>query len=474
MPDIPINQKPFFNVDNIGNKVALYRFIDFEKDDFMNNKMRQGLGGSASNCFVDLASTAKIDGIFYIPNYDFIAVVSNGYIYKVTSSGAATQITGDTLEVGTIVSFADFGSTGYFCNGGRIVKWVYGAATCAYITDADAPTDVIFVGFLDQYLIALRANSARFEFSDVNLPDTWLGEYATAESRPDNAVCLLSAFGEIMILGTGTIEHWSDSGDPTMPFQRLQGAITERGSISPYSFAQIDNSFFFLDSERRVIRMSGRSPEVIGNDIDKLIQELSTVQDAIGYHYNAEGATKYVLTFPTDEKTYVYDYKLQYWSEWTYYDKTYGKRENYLGRVGRFIPKWNKYIIGSREDGRLYIASKEYTTDKGDNIISEFQTARIDWDTSDRKSSKRLSFKVERGTNAVGDIDTPKLYMSKRDNGASQWSSERQFNLGNPGDDNSYIRIRNLGQYRDRQYRIRMEGARSLLCRMAEDIEVVS
>jgi hypothetical protein len=300
-----------------------------------------------------------------------------------------------------------------------------------------------------------------------------LGEYATAESRPDNAVTLSAAFGEFIIPGTSTIEYWSDSGDPTMPFQRLQGAITERGSISPYSFAQIDNSYYFLDSERRVIRLSGRNPEVIGNDIDKLIQQLETVEDAIGYHFNAEGATKYILHFPTDGKTYAYDYKLQYWSEWGFYDKVYGKRENYLGRLGRYIPSWNKYIVGSRQDGKLYIASLDYTTDEGENIIAELQTSRIDWDISDRKSSSRITIKCERGTNAVGDTDEPKLYFSKRDNGKSQWSSERQFNLGNPGDDHSYITMRNLGQYRDRQYRIKMEGARSLLTRITEDIEVV-
>lgn len=474
MPDIPINQKPYTTVESIGNAFAIENFVDCDKDDFMNNTFRHGLGGDTSDYFTNLGSHAKVDGLFYAVNHNIAIAVSGGKIYKIESNGTVTGIRGVTLNAGIPVSFADYGDIGFFCNNSRIIKWAYADATCAYIADADAPTNAIFVGFLDQYLLALRANSARYDFADVADPDTWLGEYVTAEQRPDNAVALLTAFGEIFLPGQTTLEHHADSGDPTAPFLRIPGTTAERGTLSPYSVTQIDNSYYLLDAERRVIRMSGRVPQVISNQIDNKFQELVDVTDAIGFHFNAEGATKYVLTFPSDMKTYVYDYKLDFWSEWSYWDHVTGARIAYIGRVGRYIAEWDKYLIGSNTTGKIYIASRNYVTDDGDEIIPEFITGQIDWGTANRKSSERLRIKVQRGQNAIGATNTPKVYFSKRDNGKSAWGVEREIDLGAAGDTYAYKAFRRLGTYRNRQYRVRMQGAPSLITKMTEDFKVMA
>lgn len=468
MPEIPINQKPFVNVDQISNKIALTSFIDFDKDDAMSNQYRHGLQN-----FVDLGTGKGIDGIFHIVRHNFIAVFSDGKLFKVTSDGTATEITGANINKNIPVSYVDFGSVGYFANKSRVLKWTYNNSTCAHLSDGDAPTQVTHLGILDTYMIALESGSSRFEFSDVNDPDSWLGEYASAESRPDPIYAMFTNFGEIILPGSATIEYFADSGDPTQPFQRLSGAITERGTFSPYSFAQIDNSYFFMDTERRVVRLAGRQPSVISNEFDKKFQELERVDNAIGYHFNAEGATKYVLTFPTDLKTYVYDYKLQYWSEWSFWNKDTGQRELYKARAGRYIPPWNKYISGCHDDGILYIATQDWIYDGTDDIIPELVTARIDWEKSNKKSSSRIQFKLKRGVNGLSDTDTPKLYFSKRDDGRSQWSNEREIKIGDPGDELSHVIARNLGIYRDRQYRVRMQGGSSILVRMDEDFEVI-
>lgn len=473
MPDLPINQKPYTNVSETGNTVALTSFIDCDKDDFMNNTFRPGLGGDIDDYFADL-SDEEIDGVFEIINYNFAAVFSGGYLYKVEENGTVTYIPGARINSGQIVSFADFGDIGFFCNNSAIIKWTYSSGVCSFIADDDAPINATFLGFLDQYLIALIDNSQRFEFADVADPDTWLGEYATAEQRPDLAVALLSHFGELMIPGTQVIENWADSGDPDAPFQKIPGTTTERGSLSPYSFAQVDNSYFFLDAERRVIRLAGREPQVISNPFDDKFQALLRIDDAIGYHFNAEGSTKYILHFATDDKTYAYDYKLDYWAEWTYWNHTTGKRNNFLGRIGAYISKWNKYLVGARNDGKLYIASRNYTTDEGADVIPEFVTPRIDWGTQNRKSSNKIRIKAERGTNGVIDTDTPYVYFCKRDNGKRQWSKERKMDLGRAGDSQSYKTFRQLGTYRDRQWRFRMQGALSTVAKVTEDYEVIT
>lgn len=473
MPEIPINQKPFSNVDDESNTVGIQSYIDFEKDDYSRNRFRPGLGGFSSGYFCSLGTSGGVDGVFYIPNRDFIAVFSNGKLFKVFSNGASVEITGAVLNIGVPVSYADFGDIGFFCNNSKILKWTYNNTTCSFLTDADAPTNALFVGFMDQYLLALPSNSSRFEFSDVDDPDTWLGEFVSAESRPDRAISLYSHFGEIFIPGSQTLEWFVDTGDSDAPFQRIPGAVSERGSMSPYSFCQIDNSYFFLDSERRVIRLLGRQPQVISNPYDDKFQSLSVVGDAIGYHYNPEGATKYILHFPTAKKTYVYDYKLDYWAEYSYYNAITGTRENYLGRVGQYIPHWNKYISGSRQDGRLFVASRGYVTDFNNDIIPELVTGRLDWGTSNRKTSRRITIKLIRGLSELSRTDPYKLMLQYRDDGSSVWSNEYVIDLGDPGDEYTEKVIRRLGQYRNRQYRVKLQGAKTTLIAMAEDVGAV-
>jgi len=470
MPDVPINQKPYTNVDDVGNPFAIQSFIDMDKDDFMNNRFRPGLGGDTNDYFADLSTSEGIDGVFELMNYDFAAVFSNGSLYKVDEDGTATEITGVTLNKDAPVSFADFGTAGYFCNNSRILKWTYTSSTCAFISDTDAPTDATHVAFFDSYLLALRADSQIVEFSDVDAPDTWLGERFTAEQRPDNLVAMFARFGEVFLPGTETIENATDTGDATTPFQRIPGATTERGSISPYSFTQIDNSYFFLDFDRRVIRMAGRNPQVISNPFDNEFQELINIEDCIGFHFNPDGMTKYILHFPSDGKTYAYDYKLDYWAEYSYWNHTTGKRNSFLCKTGAFISKWNKYICGSKDEGKLYIASRDYTTDEGEDVIPELVTGRIDWGKINRKQSRKITFKVKRGNAAITQTNA-KIYMNKRINGKKQWlSNEKIIDLGITGDTYSYKNFRNLGEYRDVQYRIRMQGASSIISKMVETI----
>jgi hypothetical protein len=466
MPFIPLKEKPFKNIDSVGNSIAIEEFSDADKDDFYNNKQRKGLIE-----FVDLGTGFPIDGIFHPIDSALVVAFSGGRAFKITEGAVVTEIIGDALNIGTPVKMADFVTEGFFCNKSRILQWVYSTATSAFLTDVSAPTNASYLGFIDQYLLALRYGTQRYDWSDVGDPESWLGEFTSAESRPDILVALITAFGEIFLPGTKTIEHHADTGDPTAPFGRIPGTITERGSLSPYSFAQVDNSFIFLDEERRVIRMRGREPQIISNPFDSEFQVLGSISDAIGIHFNAEGDTKYILTFPTEDKTYVYDYKLDFWARWSLWNEVEGTRSRWLGNCGVLVPLWNKYMVGSRVDGKIYEAGKDYDTDDGNNLQTEIVTGRIDWGTSMRKSCKKLRVKLKRGTGGL--TTSSDLIINYRDNGKTEWSRDKVINLGIAGDNEIYKTFRNLKTYRDRQWRFRITSAETLLVSAEEDYVLI-
>jgi len=467
MPKIPLNQKPFVNVESIGNANAIELLADMVKDDFMNNRTRPGLGGNADNGFADVGSGKQIDGMWYIRDINMIAVISGGVLYKVDSAGAVTEITGATITDGTTASFDEYEAKGYFCNNSAILEWDYSGNTCALLTDVDAPTDATFCQFLDGYLVALRADSGRFEWSNVDAPTVWDGEFATAEARPDNAQALFSRFGTLFIPGETTTEHWTTTGDTSSPFQRLSGAVTERGCLAKYSVTQIDNTYYYMDNERRVIRLAGYQPQVISNPYDSEFQALTDVENAIGYHCNADGLTWYVLTFPSSQKTYYYSYKLDYWGKLSNWDAVNIERDDFLGLAGVWVDKWNKFLIGSRVDGKIYTMSFDYTTDNGGTIVSELITGRIDWGTNKRKESQKLSVRVKRGHVASGS-----LFISYRDNGNQDWSNEKEVELGVLGDTETIVNFRQLGWYYDRQWRFRSDSGITIVS-AEEDIQLV-
>jgi hypothetical protein len=457
MPFLPLQQKPFKNIESEASPQAFEQFVDMVKDDFLSNKTRPGLGGNNNDSFADIGTSIGVDGLFYVRNANIAAAFSGGRLFKITNVGVVTEITGATISTGTPVTYAEFGTAGYFCNNSAILKWTYANNTCSLLSDPQAPTDATHIAFLDSYAVALRANSQQFEWSAVDDPDNWDGSFAQAESRPDNAQALHSHFGELFIPGTSTTEFWTTTGSSASPFQRFTGTSHERGCIAPYSVTQIDNTYFYMDNERRIIRLTGRSPQIISNPYDIEFQKLGVVEDAIGMSVNANGLTLYVLTFPTSQRTFFYDYKLDYWGEWSYWNTTNVERDHFLGQHGVYMDSWNKYLVGSRIDGKIFCLDDTYSTDEGGILLSEMWTGRINWGTNNRKSCLKLKIRLKRG------LGSGELFVYHRDNGKSAWSNPYEIDLGELGENEDVVTLRRLGTYYDRQWRFTCTGQTTII-----------
>lgn len=472
MPTLPLGEKLYANSEDVGNTVTVQRRVDVLRDDLGNNVVRFRLAP-----FADLGTDYPIDGVFRFQREDFIAAVSGGRLFKISSAGVVTEITitgaANGFELRKRASMADFGATAYFANGGRIVKWPLSGTAAATLTTTNAPEHATHVAFFDQYLLAAEKDSQRFVWSDVGLPDVWLGEFATAGVRPDNLVGVYSAFGEIFAPGTETLEYWSDTGDSLTPFGVLSGTLTERGVLAPDSIAMADNTFFFLDTERRVIRLEGRSPRVISNAIDREIQALSEVSDARGFALVGNAMTHYVLTFPTAGRTFVYDYKNDDWSEFSYWNVDRGDREAFLAQCAVYHPGWDKTILGSRlPDGRLFVASTalDVDTDDGAPVVGEVVTGRWDWKAPNvRKRSLRLRLVLKRGVAGLsGDAS---IQVQFRDNGTTAWGVPIEVRMGIAGDERSWANIARLGRYYSRQWRFLFPSVNTVLVSAEEEVE---
>lgn len=284
---------------------------------------------------------------------DYLYVASGGKLYRADGNFAVTEL--GLINGSGPVSMTDNGTQLFVaCNPDA---FIYNASTGAFarITDPDFP-GAVMVGYLDGYFVFNEPNSQRFwvtSLNDGSAVDPL--DFASAEGNPDNIVSPMVDHREVWLFGNNTIEVWYNAGAPDFPLQRIQGAFMETGCLAPYSVAKLDNSVFWLGSDARgngiVYRNNGyNAVRVSTHAVEWQIQQYGVLNDAIGYSYQQDGHSFYVLTFPTAQATWVFDVSTGAWHERAAWDGVQFRRHrsncqaNFVGEV----------LVGDWENGNVY------------------------------------------------------------------------------------------------------------------------
>ena len=420
--------------------------------------------------FIDLGTNSVVDGLFWWAERRILLAVSDGEVFSITEDGVATNI-GRGLNAGQTVSFINCNPGGthtvIMANGSSIYKTT--GASVEKIDDTDAPTNVTTVTFLDQYIIANNSATPYFYWSDINDPDTWSAlSFATAEVKPDDVTGVATNWDELFVMGTESIEVWYNDG--SSPFIRRDGATINRGTISPNSFHRVGNTFMYLDSNRHVVKLDGRNPVIVSNEIDQDLAKIKVLEDAFAMVIDIEGRAFYVLNFRSANQTFAYDFKMNTWSRWGQYDPQAFAYSRFLGNSHAYCIDWNKHIVGSKDDGKLYVMSDSYNTSADDYLRLRVQTGHIDHGTMSGKRARDLRLRGKRGSTAANG----KLMLRYRDNGKGQWSREYILDTGAAGDYVIDWSVFLGGIYRTRQYEITAtDNVPVLFGEAEEEVEVL-
>ena len=289
-------------------------------------------------------------------------VVSGTELYKINTSYVATLI-GTVAGTGP-VSMADNGTQLFIAANGP--SYIYNNATNAFgpITDPDFP-GAVTVCYLDGYFVFNQPNSQLMWITSL-LDGTAINplEFASTEGSPDGLVAVVSNFREVWGFGTNSIEVWYDTGATDFPLQRIQGAFNELGCAAPYSVAKMDNGLFWLGRDRRgqgiVYRANGYTGVRISTHaVEWQIQQYSDLSDAIGYTYQQDGHSFYVLIFPSANTTWVYDAATQAWHERAGWDNGAFTRH----RSNCQMAFNNEIVVGDFQNGKIYAFDLEDYSD---------------------------------------------------------------------------------------------------------------
>lgn len=454
MPTAKIQLKgyPYQNIDGVELTAQPERLVDAYVDEAGTYVKRPGLLE-----FADSGTAAAIDGMYYWEEKDLAIVVSNQNIYKLTEAGVITSVTNDQLTGLNRPTFAEVvdGDNSHhlaMADGGNMIHWD-GAGTTTQMADADAPTTVTHVAFIDGYLLANNGDN-KFWWSDTYDFDAWTAtSFATAETDNDNIDAITVQNREVTLYGLRSIENWYSTGDSAV-FTRKLGAEVEDGIIAPYSLQKLQKGQIWLNRERRVVIMQGRTPTVISTPFDKVFSNFSTVTDAIGDILQVDGRGFYLLTFPTEGRTFVYDYQMNGWAEWAYWDTNTAAYLQYEASSVLYVPQWGKYLIGDRVDGKIYTTAASLYDDNGDTIRMLLRTGHVDHGSYRRKRSNLLTLRFKRGV-ATGSETTPEVSIRWRDDGGAWGNASLQsLGLGQTGENEFFVTLKRNGIYRTRQYEI--------------------
>ena len=385
--------------------------------------------------------------------------VSGSTLYQIDTSWTATA-KGTVSGTGP-VSMADNGTQLFIA--ANPDGFIYNATTGVFqqITDPDYP-GAVTVGYIDGYFVFNEPNSQRLWVTSL-LDGTSVDplEFASAEGNPDNVTSVFVDHREVWVFGTNSTEVWYDAGLLDFPLTRIQGAFNELGCAAPYSVAKMDNQIYWLGRDARGHGMVYRAAGYIGqrvstHAIEWQMQSYTDLSDAVGYTYQQDGHSFYVLNFPSANTTWVFDVATGAWHERA--SLVDGEFSRHRANCQMFFNGEN--VVGDHENGKLYKFDLDVFADDGQpqKWLRSWRALPTGSNTLARTVQHSMQLDCETGVGLnAGQGSDPQVMLRWSDDGGHTWSNEHWKSMGRIGRYGYRTIWRRLGatmKIRDRVYEV--------------------
>lgn len=364
---------------------------------------------------------------------DELYKVTTNTLFKISSTGVQTSL--GTIQGANPCVFADDGFTMRIATGGEDYLVTGGVLSVLSDTDLKPGNSV---AYLNQQMIndSIRG---QFQVSDVGVPGSIAANnFATAESAPDDTVRVYTFNERIFLFGDiNTVETWWNSGTGNPPVDRVQGGTMQMGIDSPYSVASSVDFVYFMGRDSTAYRFSAThldpiTPPAIAATFGNYVSS-----DARGFIVNIEGMSFYVLTFPTEGKTWAYNEDGNAWFQLS----TGANEGQYLGTS--YAEVYGKKLIAS--GGNILELDADTFTDNGDVIIKERVTPPITSPTGGRIEMSSFTLIMETGVGLItGQGVKPVAMFSASYDGGKSFSQESAVEIGRQGEGREKVKWDNM------------------------------
>jgi hypothetical protein len=389
------------------------------------------------------------------PGVDRGGINWNGQCYRVMgtklvridSAGTATVL-GDVGGSGQVTFDYSFDKLA-IASSGQLFYW--NNASLSKVTDADLGT-VLDVLWVDGYFMTTDGTSLVVtELTDPTQVNPL--KYGSSEIDPDPIKGILKLRNEVYALNRHTIEVFDNIGGDFFPFQRIDGAQIQKGTIGTHAACTFMDVIAFVGSGRNeapavYLGANSQTTKVSTREIDQILAEYTETELSQVVLESRVDKGHQHLWIRLPDRTLVYDGAATAMLEepvWFTLSSSIVGNSQY--RAQNLVWCYNKWLCGDPAESR-----HGYLTD----TVSSHYGARVGWDFGTviiyNESRGALFHELElvslTGRNILGDTTIWTSYSTD----GEVWSQERSASAGVQGNRNK--RISWLQQGHMRSWRI--------------------
>jgi hypothetical protein len=312
------------------------------------------------------------------------------------------------------------------------------------------------VDICDTYFVLNRPGTNNWYISLTNQVAFDALDIASKTGSPDPISTVIVMHNEPWTLGTKTSQVWYDAGAADFTFASMPGVFIEQGCAAAHSAAKYDLSIYWLSQNEAgqyiVMRGNSYAAERISTfAIEAEISSYGDVSDAIGFCFQIGGHAFYQLTFPSADRTWVWDEATKFWHERVWID-TNGHWHRHRANAAAFAYGVN--VCGDWETGDLYALDLDTYTDNN-NPILYLRTFPHMVKDSKRVTYQRFVVDMEVGTLEGSTPDNPPMVSLRwSDDRGATFGDAVQMPMGAAGQYDTSIQFWGLGMARDRVFEV--------------------
>lgn len=279
--------------------------------------------------------------------------VAGETLFEVSSSGGHTDR--GTIPGLSRCTFADDGRNLIICTNGRIFQLTQATNVLIEVSDTNIVGSTA-VTFLNNKFIYTNVDidaGIDFVVSDVGDGTSASGLNAGAVEDDPGKLVLAYAFEDLVYMFTErtTPLYWNN-GESQPPLDPVTGRVIEKvGLDALHSVANTDDFVYWLGDDKSVYRaISGNAQAISSIPVAHAIEGYFKTSDAVGYTFRMEGQNFYVLSFPTEGKTWCLSESLGIDGWFNLSADT--NRGRYNATSHMFV--YNKHLLADVTSGDLY------------------------------------------------------------------------------------------------------------------------
>ena len=395
-------------------------------------------------------------------------VIGNA-LYLVYSNGSTFTI-GDVGPGGQCTFDYSFDRLA-IASGGRL--YYYDGTTLSQVTDPDLGPVVDFC-WVDGYFFTTDGEFLVVtELSDPTQVNPL--KYASSEADPDPVLAIVKLRNEVHVLNRNTIEVFDNIGGDLFPFQRIEGAQVQKGSIGTFSCCVFMDRIAFLGGGRNeapaiYMAASGQTQKLSSNEVDELIGDYTEAELSLVILETRKVKDHEFLYVHLPDRALVFDgIASQQAGQPVWFTLTSSDSGFAQYRARNFVYCYDRWICGDTKVGQVGYLDEDIGSHWGDKVRWECSTPIV-YNESNGGIFHELELVSLTGRTVFG-LD-PQIWTDYSTDGLS-WSQPRYISVGKSGESRKRLVWRRQGFMRN--FRIqRFQGttdARISIARLEAQIE---